>query len=284
MGAHNKRAGGRPLPFLVMSLLAIFALSSPLNGNDGPRAAGPPEDLPQPQFEPHLGTSYYLFELNGMDIGTGTVSLQREGNFYRIRYEARTTRKVDRIYKTRYKGEGVMALNPLKPVCAELYQRIRSRSKDTTICFEENGRIITTETKRDKGERPSNKVRGTPNDGLFLDPLSAVFFIQGMDWSLGKERALKVFTGKARYETRFTCVGRKVLSSTGARRPSWVIRNVSRNLDRKEGEKKDKAPPVLTIYVSAEGYPDVLRVEATHAIGHVTLTLQRFEPAPVPVR
>ena len=212
-----------------------------------------------------------------MDIGTGWISMLRDGNLYKIRYEAKTNEKVDYVYKARYKGEGIMETDPLKPVSAILHQRVRSKTKEITIYFEENGTIITTETKTEEGEEPESKVRKTRADGLTIDPLSAVFLMQGIKWELGKEKVLEVYTGKAHYETRFTCVDEAQLENSGIKRNAWVINQVSRNLD-KEPEEQPEKDPWLKIYVSANGYPDVLKVETTRKIGQLTFTLDRFEP------
>jgi hypothetical protein len=48
-----------------------------------------------------------------LDIGTGWISMLRDGNLYKIRYEAKTNEKVDYVYKARYKGEGIMETDPL---------------------------------------------------------------------------------------------------------------------------------------------------------------------------
>jgi hypothetical protein len=270
----------RYLPILIILLVVIFSGSSRLNGAEG-RDTTRVSPAPQldPRFRPHLGTSHYLFELNGVNIGTGWISIQREGDLYKIRYEARTNKKVDRLYKARYNGEGIMEDDPLEPVRAQLHQRVRSKTKDTTIYFEDNGRIITTETKAEKGKEPENEVWETSVEGIVLDPLSAAFLLQGIDWEPGKEKVFEVYTGKARYETRFTCVGEADLENSGVTRSAWVITHVSRNLDEKPEEKPEKQNPGLRIYVSAEGYHDVLKVETTRKIGHITLTLDRFEPA-----
>jgi hypothetical protein len=279
-GIHAMTAGKRYVTILIISLAVIFG-GSPLwnRAKEGESARDSSARQHTPRFMPHLGTAHYLFELNGMDIGTGKISLYRSGNFFKIYYEARTNKKVDRLYKARYKGEGIMEIHPLKPVRAELFQRVKSKTKETTIYFEENGRIITTETKTEAGKEPENEVREARSDGSVLDPLSAVFLLQGIDWVLGKELVLEVYTGKARYETRFTCVGEVTLESSGKEKAAWIINQVSRNLDEKQEDRPEKSNPGLRIYVSAEGYPDVLRVETTRRIGHLTLTLDRFEPA-----
>jgi len=101
-------------PILIILLLVIFSESSLLNGAEERETTRGPTPLQlDPHFKPHLGTSYYTFELNGLDIGTGWISMLRDGNLYKIRYEAKTNEKVDYVYKARYKGEGIMETDPL---------------------------------------------------------------------------------------------------------------------------------------------------------------------------
>lgn len=272
---------GKKTGYILIVLAAMFSQPSPVHGAEGPEAADAPgaEQL-EPRIAPHLGTSYYLFEVNGVDVGTGFISLQREGDFYKIRYEARTNDRVDHVYKARYKGEGIMEIDPVKPIRAELYQRVRSKASSTSIYFEQGGRVIAMETKTEKGKAPKKKVRKTRAEGLVLDPLSAVFLLQGFSWELGKEKVLKVYTGKAHYELRFTCVDEVSLVTSGVKRNAWAIRQVARALEKSPEGQPEKKGPELMIYVSAEGYPDVLKVETVNKIGHITLTFSRFEPAP----
>ncbi|HQI01866.1 MAG TPA: DUF3108 domain-containing protein [Deltaproteobacteria bacterium] len=270
----------RYAPVFIL-LYAVFSGSSLLNGAGGKEPADGPETVHlDPHFRPHLGTSYYKIELNRVDIGTGQISMQKEGNLYRIRYQARTNRKVDHVYRARYRGEGIMETDPLKPVRAELHQRVRSKTKETTIYFEENGRIITTETKTEEGKETDNEVRETRSEGSALDPLSAIFLLQGIEWEQGKEKVLEVFTGKSHYEARFVCVDEVSLEISGTKKRAWVINHTYRNLDEKKEEQPEQKEPWLKIYVSSEEYPDVLKVETTRKIGHITFTLDRFEPAP----
>jgi hypothetical protein len=271
----------RCLSIVIMVLAVIFNASPALNGaGEGEAARGSRAPRLEPDFRPRPGTSHYLFELNGVNIGTGWISTQKEGELYKIRYQARTNRRVDRLYKARYTGEGIMEADPLKPLRAELHQRVKSKTKETNIYFEDNGRIITTETKTEEGEEPENEVRETRAEGIVLDPFSAVLLLQGIDWELGKEKVFEVYTGNARYETRFTCVGEADVESAGTQRTAWVITHVSRKLDEEQEEQPEQKRPGLRIYVSAEGNPDVLKVETTRKVGKVTLTLDRFDPAP----
>jgi hypothetical protein len=269
------------LALLFMVSALIFGKALPPDAAYGKDAGGGPRaPKVNPHFRPHLGTSSYLFELNGVNIGTGRLSLKRDGDVYRIAYEARTNGKFDHLYKARYRGEGIIESATLAPVRAELHQRVRSKTKDTAMYFESDGRIVTTETKAEKGEEPESEVRETRAGNHSLDPLSAVFLLQGTDWEPGMEKVIDVYTGKARYQMRFTCVDKAEVESAGRKRAAWVITEVSRKLDEKQEEKKENQNPGLRIYVSAEGYPDVLKVETTRKIGHLTLTLVGFEPAP----
>lgn len=263
-----------------MVLAAALGAQPELSGAEGEGARGkarPPQA--DPDFRPSLGTSRYLFELNGLNIGTGWISTERDGELYRIRYEAGTNGRIDYLYKARYRGEGLVEADSLKPVRAELYQRVRSKTKETVMVFGEGGRITTTEKKTREGEEPESEVEATQAEGFALDPLSAVFLLQGTQWREGKEKTFEVHTGKARYETRFTCEGQAEVEAAGDRRLAWVIAQTSRKLEEKPEEEPRQENPVLRVYVAAEGRPDILRIETTRRVGRITLTLDQFEPA-----
>ncbi|HNY66441.1 MAG TPA: DUF3108 domain-containing protein [Deltaproteobacteria bacterium] len=264
---------------LVVVLTALMVSPSLTGGAEGRRAGQNATDL-DPDFRPHLGTSHYLFELNGINVGTGWITLERDGDRYRMSYEARTNSRIDRLYRARYRGEGVMETDPLKPLKARLHQHVRSKTKDIAISFDgKKGRIITTETQIEEGEEPEREVRETRAGGTVLDPFSTVLLLQGVDWELGKEKVFEVYTGSNHYEARFTCVDKTDLGDGDDPMPAWVITGQSRKLDEDPDEDRGKESPSVRIYVAAEGYPDVLRVETTRRIGRITLTLVEFEPA-----
>lgn len=269
----------RYLPFSIVFFLSMLGGIHDLNGAAGPKGVRV-QSVPRidPDYKPRLGTYYYLFELNGLNIGTGWITITKDAERYRIQFNARTNKTADRFYKARYSGEGIMEADPLMPVRTRLHQRVKSKRKDTTIYFEDKGRIITVEKKTEDGEEPEDEVRETRAEGFTLDPFSATYLIQGTDWEMGEEKVFDVYTGKARYETRFTCTDMAAVDIAGLKRTAWVINHESRNLDEAPEEDREKQKPNLKIYVSADELREVLMVETTRKIGHIIITLNRFEP------
>lgn len=275
------QALGRYLSVLVISSMVLcIGFSNPVRAQDRKGADDPRLTQPDSNFQPRTGTFHYLFELNGLNIGTGWLSMNQDKNLYKIQFNARTNERIDRFYRARYRGEGIMETEPLTPVRAQFYQKVKAREKDTTIYFDEgSGRIIAVETKAEEGEEPEDEVREIRKEGSVFDPISATYLIQGVDWELGEKKVFDIYTGKRRYEATFTCIDQEVIDVAGEKRNAWVITQQSRKLDEDQEEEPEKEEPGLRIYVSADRFRDVLKAETTRRIGHITLTLLRFEPA-----
>jgi hypothetical protein len=228
------------------------------------------------KFQPRLGTYYYLFDLNNLNIGTGKVMIDREGDFYKMQITAQTNKTIDRIYKIRYRGENIIDTNHISPVETTVQQQVRSVKKDTTMQFQDDGIIKTTEKKSDKGKtsQDENELR---TERFTLDPFSVTYLVRVLDWSVGVEQIFDLYTGKSQYELRLKCTGTAAIESGGEKRNAWVIVPVAKRIDKGEQDPK-KTPIEMKIYVSADELKDVLEIDASYKIGHLRALMERFEP------
>lgn len=231
-----------------------------------------------PDFRPRLGTYYYGFEFNSMNIGFASISIGKEGELYRMHVNAQTNSKIDYVYKIRYKGNNLTDMDPLSPKVTQISQTVKSKEKDLVIRFSGDGSIQTTEKESEPGEPDDSDLRRIHPDRYTVDPFSATYLARGYDWKVGSEEVFDVYTGKKRYELRLKCTEKTLVDMGGYRRAAWVIVPVARNLDPVKKPQAQKKPADVRIYLSADDFKDVLRVEASHAIGTFLVRLDRFEP------
>ncbi len=187
-----------------------------------------------PKFQPRLGTYYYTIELNGINIGGASITIGRDEDLYKMQFDARTNKTIDRVYKVRYSGQSIMDPDPLSPVETKIWQRVRSTNKDTSIYFQDNGTIKATEEESKGGKPVDNDVREVRAESLTLDPFSATYLIRSFDWGVGIEHTLNIFNGKHIYEWKLTCEDTAVIDIEGKKRTVWVISQEYKKLDDKE--------------------------------------------------
>jgi len=230
-------------------------------------------------FEPVQGTYSYLVDFNNVRIGTIDLTIQRESDLYRVQVFAKTINMFDRLYKIRYRGEAVINSDPFAPVQTRVQQQVRSRELSTTTTFQPGGAIKTQERKSDDGE-VEYETRSIQPDRFMLDPFSATYLVRGFDWKVGMEKIFDVFPGKSQYEIRLKCERLVMLDMGGIKRRAWVIIPTAVNLDpEKQAEAAKKPQANLKIYLSADDQKDVLKIDARHMLGNLTVLLDRFEPA-----
>ncbi len=263
---------------LSVLLFGAAAASGAAAGWEKKRGEWP--ELMNSNYRPPLGTYYYAFEFNGLNIGTAWVDLDRSGDLYRIRFRAKTNSTIDRIYKVRFSGENLTEAQEWMPVGTRILSRVRSTVKDTSIHFHDDGTIKSVRTESKKGEPLENEVREIRTEDFTMDPLSVTHLIRGIDWKPGMEQTVQVFTGKSRYESRFTCLSEQIIEVGGQKRKAWEIVQESRKLDEEEQETdEERKERDLKIYISADKARDVLKIDAPRAMGHFLVLFEGFKPA-----
>jgi hypothetical protein len=265
---------------LAASLLVVVWTQNihAMTADAAPRAAVP--IMTDSDFKPRLGTYYYGFEVNSMNIGNACIAIQKEGDLYRMQVNARTNSKIDYVYKIRYQGQSLIDMDPLAPKVTTISQTVKSKEKDMVIRFQGDGSIQTSETERVSGEPDDGDLRRIHPDRFMVDPFSATYLARGYEWKVGSEEIFAVYTGKKSYELHLKCTEKTLLDMGGYRRAAWVIVPTACKLDDAgkpvEGMKK---PADVRIYLSADDNRDVLKVEATHTLGTFLVFLDRFDPA-----
>ncbi len=228
-----------------------------------------------PTFQPRLGTYHYTIELNGINIGGASITVGREKDLYLMNFAARTNETIDRVYRVRYSGMSTMDPDPLSPVETKISQKVRSTDKDISISFQGNGMIRATEEESKGGKPVDNDVRQVWTESLTLDPFSATYLIRGFEWDVGTRHTINIFNGKRIYEWNLTCEETAVVEIAGLKRPVWIISQTYKRLDDKDQKEK----PGAKLYVSADRFKDVLKLEVGRSMGHFLASLDRFEPA-----
>ena len=199
-----------------------------------------------------------------------------------MQVNAQSVGMVDSLYRLRYRGESTYGTDPLSPVETKMQQEVRSTEKDTTIKFQDNGAIRAVEKKSENGNKVKYDVRKVQTDRFTIDPFSATYLVRGLDWKVGVEKVFDVYPGKYQYELRLKCDSLVTININGEKRKAWVIIPKVTNLDpEKRAEALKKKPMSTKIYVSADELKDVLKIEASHALGNFRVLMVRFDPAVV---
>ena len=271
--------------YLFMSALAVLFIASgtwfvPVNafGTNGENKS---RSLPiDPDFKPRLGKYYYNVNFNNVSIGNATIIIDRDGELYKVQVNAQSIGMVDSLYRLRYRGEATMGTDPLSSVEMKTQQEVRSKEKDLTIKFQDNGSIRTVEKKSENGNAATYDVRKIQTDRFTIDPFTATYLVRGLDWKVGVEKVFDVYPGKYQYELRLRCESLVTIDFNGEKRKAWVIIPKVTHLDpQKRAEALKKKPASSKIYVSADELKDVLKFETSHTLGYFRVLMIRFDPA-----
>ena len=228
-------------------------------------------------FQPRLGTYYYKIKWGSMEAAEAKISMQAEGEFYRIVADAKPTEFIDNIYRIRYRGEGVINAEDYTAVETIFEDRTRSREIRTEIHYRDSGEIEAVTVKKKKQKPPKTKVRKFEPQGEVLDAFSAVFLALSFDWRVGLSEQFEVFTGKKNYLVTLVCVGTTPVEHREKDIACWVV--VPTVVDTQKPDKKPKFTRTK-IYISADPSRAVLKVKTKAGIGTVKAKLKGFEPQP----
>ncbi len=268
---------------LVVALGGSLCIPLDLLGANGDNAKAPLSVTPD--FKPREGKYYYNVDFNSVNIGYATIGIDRDGDFYKVQVNAQSVGMVDSLYRLRYRGESIMGTDPISPVETKMQQEVRSKEKDISIKFQENGKIKAVEKKSENGSTVKYDVRNVQSERFTLDPFSATYLVRGLDWKVGAEKVFDVYPGKYQYELRLRCESLVTIDVGGEKRKAWVIVPKVTNLDPlKRAEALKKKPMNTKIYLSTDELKDVLKIEASHALGYFRVLMVRFDPATVQTR
>lgn len=226
----------------------------------------------QSNYEPKLGTYSFSVTWQGIPAATLLLSVDREGDFYRVVSNARTNGAVSLFYNLRWQLEGLISAVTFKPVKSYTTQRENSRVRNTLLTFKDNGVLDTVRVKGDKPAiHTSYQVQAST-----LDPISAAFIARGVAWELGKEVKFDTFNGSSRYLITLTAKDEGKLMINGQNRDVWIIEPKVENITSPSSNKKLKA---AKIYLSKDRSREVLQIVSSVFVGSVKTKLESFAPA-----
>ena len=227
-------------------------------------------------FKPPLGTYVYTIHWGNIKAAEATVTIKAEADYYRVTADTKTTKFIDRMYKIRYQGEGVISADDFAAVKTVLEERTRARKIRTEITYNENGEIETVRVRTKRKKQPHvRKDKFAPDDET-LDTFSAVFLARSFDWHVGLTEELKVFDGKKNYLVKLQCADTALFRHRNRKIDCWVI--VPSVVDLSKPKKKPKFSDA-TIFISADPSRHIVKVQTSSGTGSVKAVLKQFNPA-----
>ena len=261
--------------WMAVVFIALLGSAFVQARNSGPDQVKPSVDTSR--FRPRLGTYYYKIKWGSMEAAEAKISMEAEGDYYRIVADAKPTEFIDNIYKIRYRGEGVINADDYTAVETVFEDRTRSRQIRTEIHYHDSGEIESVTVKKKKKKPPKTKVRKFEPQGEVLDAFSAVFLALSFDWRVGLSQQFEVFTGKKNYLVTLVCVETTQVEHREKEITCWVV--VPTVIDTGKPNKKPRFTKTK-IYISADPSRAVLKVKTKAGIGTVKAKLKGFEPQP----
>ena len=222
-------------------------------------------------FDPPLGKYDFSVRWQGIPAARLYLTVDREGENYRIVAEARTISAIELFYLLRYRGEGLISGLDLSPIRTVISQRENSRYKYADMTFNSDGSIHSVYSKKGSAV----KVLDFDPDNFTVDPFSAAFLARSQDWQDGEVRTFDTFNGQSRYLITLNCIGSETITSDGVSREAWVISPKVENLTNPANSKKLRS---AKIYLSKDKRRDVLQIVSKVFIGSVTTRLDSFTP------
>ena len=116
-----------------------------------------------PDFKPTLGTYIYDVFWQGSRIGKAMISIEQEGDLYKISVNAKTNSTLSMLYKFRYKGEVKVEPSPFKPIEASVEEDSGRKKKNIEIQFPQTDRAESIEV---KNRRRQDQISETENRNL----------------------------------------------------------------------------------------------------------------------
>ena len=77
------------------------------------------------EFQPRLGDFHYEIHWAKTRVATGIVTISKEGEYFRLTADQKTTDFIDRIYRVRYQGETRIKVQSLSPSESFIQEEIK---------------------------------------------------------------------------------------------------------------------------------------------------------------
>ncbi len=244
-------------------------------------ASQPPEQNPEVvsgpvnEFNPRLGTFYYVIQWADSKVADATITIERDGDYYRMVADEETTKFLDRIYRIRYRGETVIRVDDLVPVEAVINEEHGKKKTTEQIRYDAEGKAEVVVSKKEPDSPVKQEAYLINEDTFAIDMFSAIFLARSFDWQENESQQFDVFSGRKRYLLTLDCIGKTVFREGDIKIDAWVIRpGVLKQNDPDAKTRHSKA----RVYLSADESRDLLKIKSKIGFGTVKMKLLRYEP------
>lgn len=227
------------------------------------------------EFNPRLGTFYYRIKWGVTKVSEATITVKRDGEFYRIIADQKTTKNIDWIYRVRYRGETRLSTAELAPLETVVTEKTRKKKQTLEARYTEDGKAEATVTKEKKGQPPTAKTYLIESETFSIDIFAGIFFARSFHWQKGESQQFEIFTGKDRFWVTLDCIGEALVEEGSHKIKAWVIRPSARKIG---SSKKKSVTGKTKLYLSADESRDVLKIKTRLRFGDFVLKLKHFQP------
>ncbi len=263
------------LAMLLVSLSAVLpALADYVAPGDVKVKTSP--HLP---FTTDFRSGVYRYDVSwqGIPVAEASVAVQRGDlsgvPFFHVRADAKTVSAIRLFYKLKHRSEAMFRADTLEPFTFYSRDTERRKQKYRQVYFEGGGKIRFKAWKNGKARADDEFF----SENSTLDPFSAAFLARSLPINVGSVKEFDVFNGKHRFLITFEVTGREVLDTNQGKRNAFKVVPSVRKLTDSSGEESRLKS--ATIWISADSYRDILKVESKVLIGSVTAELDRFYPS-----
>ena len=270
----DRRAVYRFLRVSVGSLVfCLLAVHASLAASAGPPSSGK-SGLKDSNFKPRLGAFQYTISWEEKEVATATVTMERDGDQYRITVHSKTIGFVDNVYRIKFAGEGIIDIDTYSAMQSQYSEQFGSKEKTTSIYYYEDGWIETVRVEKRKSEEPKKEENKFKPEMDILDVFSFMALARSFDWKVGLSERFNVFTGRKTYIVTLNCIGQDIFVIGQDKIAAWVIAPAVIDPTKKDKKAQRKE---TRIYLSIDDSKDILKIRTQTAIGTVRARLIKFE-------
>jgi hypothetical protein len=244
-------------------------------------ALQPPEQDPETvsdrihEFHPRLGTFYYVIHWADSKVADATITIERDGEYYRMTADEEITKFLDRTYRIKYRGETTIRAEDLAPVETVINQELGRKQTTEQIRYDAEGKADVVVTKKEPDAPVQQEAYHISEETFAIDMFSAIFLTRSFDWQENESQQFDMFSGKKRYLVTLDCIGKTVFHVGDINIDAWVIRpGVLKQNDPNAKTRHSEA----RVYLSADESRDLLKIRTKVGLGTVKMKLLRYEP------
>lgn len=260
---------------LIALILNFISIPTPVCADSSAKSSAADLSL-VPEFQPEPGVYYYDIFISGMRVGKVTIKTVHDGDMYTIEVKGKTRKAISSLYKVQYKGEVKMQPDPIKPLSATIEQRSGTKSRDVSMLFPHENKIIVSQQDVTSGEGATVKEYSLESDTFILDPFSTLFLVRALDWEVGMAEVFHVFTGKRQYELKLLCSEISTLTTDGVKRDVWLIHPQVTTLTQPSETRLAGYEVVL----SKDERREILLITGKANVGNLMARMRKFTPLP----